>query len=146
MGADFSHVSLSTERRRIREILANDDEYHWVILSRKNAVGSIFIGSIREESSRFGCRAGMLSYLLEKQYRGRGVMSSVAAAVLRWAFHEGGFGAVSARVFPDNTASMQLLGKLGFVADSTESVDAETRERFGHPAWERFLLRGDQYS
>jgi len=141
MGADFSVVSIKTEEDRIFEILANSDEYHWVISLDGKAVGSIFIGSIADETKKAGVRAGMMSYLLAKDCRRKGIMTTVVQEVLRWAFEEGGFEVILSRVLDTNAASIGFLKKIGFIDDGTESLAADEKSYLDAKEWRRFYLR-----
>lgn len=124
MGADFSHVSLQTELKRIREILANKDEYHWAIDYKGIIIGSVTLHDIREQSKQCRCKAASLTVLIGyPNARKKGIASASMRAVLAWAFEEGGFEMVTARALRENVASIRTLEKLGFLPNGTEPYD-----------------------
>lgn len=141
MGADFTNVSIRTEEDRIRDILANRDEYHWVISLDGKAVGSIFIGFIGAVTKKAGMRADMMSYLLSRDCRRKGIMTAVVQEVIRWALDEGGFEVITSRVLENNAASISFLRKIGFTDDGTEPLTDDERSYLDAKEWRKFCLR-----
>lgn len=58
-----------------------------------------------------------VGYALVPAARGAGLASASVVLMARWAFTQPGVGSVSARVEPDNAASVRLLERLGFELD-----------------------------
>ena len=85
---------------------------------------------VRDGSGQDGCEAayerteGLLGYLVDPAYAGRGIATAVARALLDTAFGELGLRRVTAGCFADNVASWRVMEKLGMrreqhgVADS----------------------------
>jgi RimJ/RimL family protein N-acetyltransferase len=128
MGADFADVSVQTELDRIREILANENEYHWVMRLDGEGIGAVSIHSIAEQSALEACRAGSITFLIgSREHRKRGIASAVIRVILDWAFREAGFRIITARVLRENGASQRTLMKLGFQEDGKEPYEGLVR-------------------
>jgi RimJ/RimL family protein N-acetyltransferase len=74
--------------------------------------GGELVGSIHVEPSRLGF--GEIGMLVAREWRGRGVGSSLLAASIEWA-REQGLHKLSLGVFPHNAAAIALYRKFGFV-------------------------------
>jgi RimJ/RimL family protein N-acetyltransferase len=98
-----------------------------VLAGRAVATGTL---EVRDGSGQDGCEAtyerteGLLGYLVDPAYAGRGIATAVARALLDTAFGELGLRRVTAGCFADNVASWRVMEKLGMrreqhgVADS----------------------------
>jgi ribosomal-protein-alanine N-acetyltransferase len=58
-----------------------------------------------------------IGYALVPGARGSGLAGEAVALLAGWALSQPGVRALTARVEPDNTASLRLLDRLGFIAD-----------------------------
>ena len=84
--------------------------FHWVIEWKENGelIGTVNLGNVDEASN-----ASETCYILSPKYWGRGIMTEVFRAVLRYAFEEIGLNRVQAEVFAGNSASEHILTKCG---------------------------------
>jgi RimJ/RimL family protein N-acetyltransferase len=73
-----------------------------------------------------------IGYALAPRARGSGLAGEAVALLADWARSQPGVRALTARVAPDNAASVRLLGRLGFVADGRSEP------------YLRYVLRGDR--
>lgn len=71
---------------------------------------------MRKDQLRYQVNAICLSYYLDENYQGQGYMYEVLKLVIKELFDQG-IEVVSARTFASNTASKELLIKLGFVLE-----------------------------
>jgi RimJ/RimL family protein N-acetyltransferase len=76
--------------------------------------GSVIVGSVHVEVSRFGF--GDLGMAVAREWRGRGVGSALVEAAVVWA-RERGLHKLSLEVFPHNVAAIALYRKFGFVEE-----------------------------
>ncbi|QBF31696.1 GNAT family N-acetyltransferase [Thalassococcus sp. S3] len=74
-----------------------------------------------------------ISFVLGRDHWGRGYATEAAAEILRYGFNELGLSKVSAEVVARNTASLHVLGKLGFQHEASfvDESDNERCERHG---------------
>lgn len=86
----------------------------WGIEER--ATGAL-IGSCGLFKWNRGWQACSLGYELAQPAWGQGFMQEALAATLAWGFDSMALNRIEAQVHPDNTASLKLLGKLGFVQE-----------------------------
>jgi RimJ/RimL family protein N-acetyltransferase len=142
IGGAYADVSLEGEGARIRDILADDDAYHWIIELNGEPLGNINLHEIEDQTHQFGARAACLTYLIGvRSAWGNGIATAVVREVVRWAFYEGGFKTILARVLKQNPASIRVLTNSGFLPAGTEPYDGPD---LGEPAiWERLLLLSD---
>ena len=75
--------------------------------------------SVRKDIHRFNNRAYMLGYVLEKQYRGQGIMPQVVGYMMKYLFMNMGADIVTAAHFPGNESSRRVLEKCGFTYEGT---------------------------
>jgi ribosomal-protein-alanine N-acetyltransferase len=81
-------------------------------------------------------RSAYLGYYLGAPYAGQGLMSEAIALVLTHAFTEMGLHRVEANIQPDNTASLALVAKLGFVREGYSRRYLKIRGRWrDHERW-----------
>jgi RimJ/RimL family protein N-acetyltransferase len=124
MGSDFSNVSLEGEEKRLRDIVNDNNAYHWIVECDGKAIGNININEINQISEEFGIRSGTLNYLIgNKVLWGQGIATAIARQVLDWAFSKGQFEIIKSRVLVQNKASQAVLKKLGFSEYGREDYD-----------------------
>lgn len=144
MGADFSNPSLEGEQKRLQEILENKDEYNWMIELDDKIIGNAGINSIAEVSKKFGVKAGYPAILIgDKNHWHKGIGYHVMKTILNWAFQEANFEVIAARVFPENTASIKNLEKLGFKEDGTEPYEGLVNDKPN--VWGKYKLSKDNF-
>ena len=123
MGVDFPTPTAEGERRRIEEILENQDEYSWMIEMDGEVIGNVCINSIEEQTKKYGQKAGSLTFLVgDKNFWGKGIATKACKAVLDWA-KRNGFQMMSARALQENIGSIKTLVKLGFIQTTTDPYD-----------------------
>ena len=95
---------------------------------------------IEKDSGRLIGRAGYepferkngsmsFGYIFHPDFRNRGYAQEVCAALVEYGFEMLGFDAVEADMDPENTASVKLLYKLGFVpAGGRDRTDTDNRD------------------
>ena len=95
---------------------------------------------IRREDEKVIGRAGFnyrpdfddpeLGFMIDARYQGQGYANEVCLQLLQYAGTELGFKTVQALVEPMNTASLQLLRKLGFKEDTEYTIDGIHYKRY----------------
>lgn len=121
MGADFSDVSLATETKRLQDMIDSTDEYNWMIELNENVIGNVCINSIAERTKADNCRSGSMAILIgDRDSWGKQIARYVNRAVLDWAFMNGGFAMLHARIMLENIGSMKSFTALGFEETGTE--------------------------
>lgn len=129
MGADLSNISLAGEVTRLQKIIDNKDAYNWMIEVDGVVVGNRNINMVSQMSKKYGGLVGKSNILIgDKNYWGKGISTATAKAVLNWAFNEGSFDAIVTRVMPENTASLAVVKKMGYlpVGEETETIAGKT--------------------
>lgn len=110
----YNALNFLTEDR-LSEAFACDlvDENCFYIRLQENdeVVGSIYF---EEDSLRYNTNALTVSYYMDEDYAGQGIMSEALREVLFTMFQQRDISLISARVFKENIASIKLLKKLGF--------------------------------
>jgi [ribosomal protein S5]-alanine N-acetyltransferase len=99
---------------------------HWGITIRgENRV----IGKCGYNELRKAHRRGDISYIIAREYWGKGVVSEALGAVLRYGFSQINLHSIEAGVTPGNDSSTRLLERLGFRLEGhlRESFWAEDR-------------------
>jgi RimJ/RimL family protein N-acetyltransferase len=115
MGADFSGVTLETERSRIQTMLDSGDSYAWEIELDGRVIGAIEINRIKQTTERYGIKAANFSTLIgDKSQWGMRIAPSAKRAVLGWAFGSAGFELFVGRALSVNIRSWHSLEHLGF--------------------------------
>ena len=86
------------------------DYFHWVIEWKENGqlIGTINLGNVEE-----ACFMSDTCFMLSPKFWGKGIMTEVLHAVLRYAFCDIGLNRVQAEVFQGNDASARVLEKCG---------------------------------
>lgn len=142
MGADFSELSMATEEDRLKKIIESTDEYSWMIELDGKVIGNACINSIDEQTKKFGHRAGSMAILIgDKNAWGKKIARSVNTAVLDWAFGEGGFESLLARIKEENIGSIKSFAALGFehTGDETEEAHGQTLH------WQHYVMRKEKW-
>jgi RimJ/RimL family protein N-acetyltransferase len=144
MGMDFSNVSLEGEQARIRQLTQTDDGIYWFIRLDGQLVGNASLHSFAKDRERYGVKAGTYTIMIgDRPSQGRGVGTAVTRAVFDWAFGEGGFELVVARVAEQNAPSLGIMRKLGL------SFAGTTPNRQGTPAdvqeWQLWEIRKEDW-
>lgn len=133
VGADFSHVTLEGERKRLQEIIENTDGYNWLIECDGKVIGNCNLSDIKETSDEFRVKAGSLNYIIgKKSLWGKGITSAAVNSILQWAFDRNGYEVIKSRVVPQNKASIAVLKKAGFEEYGREDYDGPD---VGQPTW-----------
>jgi ribosomal-protein-alanine N-acetyltransferase len=109
---------LTEAENKIKEILelqANNDGINWAINVKPSTemIGNIGIWRLQKEHFR-----GEIGYVLHPDYHRQGLMSEAMAEVINYAFHTMGLHSLEANVNPENSASIALLEKHGFVREA----------------------------
>lgn len=86
------------------------NKYCYFIDFHGKMIGVIYFS---EDQMRFGVNALTISYFLDEQYARKGYMSQAIKMALAIVFDEG-VEVISARVFSENIASINLLKRIGF--------------------------------
>ncbi len=143
MGADFSDVSLEGEQKRLQEIIDSDDQYNWMIELDGTVVGNVCINSIKEQSKAHECRAGSMAILIgDTNAWGKKIARHVNKVVIDWAFNEGGFEALCARIKEENIASIKSFAALGFELSHTEKESTNK----GEIQWNHYKMTKENWS
>jgi RimJ/RimL family protein N-acetyltransferase len=141
MGADFSDVSLETERKRIEGQLADKDTRSWMIELDGQVIGNIEINSIQVASQEYGISAGKLSVIIgNKRYWGKRIAPFVEKKVMDWMFTEGGFELLVARVLPVNERSWHALERLRFDFQGIKADEQHPDEQ-----WRMYTMTKDRW-
>lgn len=99
--------------RQYRENVYAFYEYGiWTVVYKENGqiIGRAGIDPVEGEGPQLG-------YVIEKDYRGRGIAEEVCGAIIDYAGSEFSLSCLTAVTHKDNAASCRLLEKLGFAGD-----------------------------
>src|SRR3954466_6591920 len=101
--------------RTINEGIDGNQSIAWAIAlkSEPGLIGTITFWNIEKEHYR-----AEIGYALHTQFQGRGLMQEAIAVVLDYGFNTMKLHSVEANVNPNNTRSIQLLEKNGFVREA----------------------------
>ncbi len=106
----LEEVQSLIERRAER--FKNQQGIRWGIARKED---NIIIGSCGYSiKNRFQVEIG---YELARDHWRKGIMTEALKAIIKWGFHELNFKRIEAMVMVENTASIKLLGSLGFVEE-----------------------------
>lgn len=94
--------------------------YRFVVELREYVIG---VADIDKAS----CSAAEISYWLDKEYWGKGYVSEVAQALVRYAFETLGFSSVSTCHAMDNFASQRVLKRIGFYPTKQKELEYPVR-------------------
>jgi ribosomal-protein-alanine N-acetyltransferase len=111
----------------IRELEKNSDGITWAIsLNGDNKlIGTICYWNISKEHHR-----AEIGYALHPMYQGNGIMQESMMAILHYGFNHLGFHSVEAKVDPENTPSIELLARNGFVREGYYKEDYLFESKF----------------
>jgi ribosomal-protein-alanine N-acetyltransferase len=112
---DLSRASFRRRLKRYAEDQRNDLAYPYFIFRNEDQklVGGLTITNIR----RGVAQAGSLGYWMGAAYARRGYMSAAVRALVPFAFSTLKLHRIEAACIPENTASVRLLEKTGFVRE-----------------------------
>lgn len=91
-----------------------DSDRTLAIALPEGMIGMIYV---HEDSLRHRVNSIEVSYWLGEKYSRRGYMTEALSAVMDRLFAVDGFDSITARAFGENTASLTLLRRLGFVQE-----------------------------
>ena len=93
--------------RDMQERRANGSEFSFAVCQEGELIGCV--GTVAGDANRFE-----IGYWVGKGYRGNGVATESACAIIQFSFDHLGATSVSAGYIPENIASGRVLKKLGF--------------------------------
>ena len=108
--------------------------HFWAVELRSTGkvIGQIYLKQI-EPPEHLTCELG---YILSPAYQRQGYGAEAAAALVRQALTAGGMHRIVAHCNPENTASWQLLEKIGFLREGLLRQDVFfRRDATGAPLW-----------
>jgi len=100
------HQSIEDSCKVLEHYIKSDEV--WAIDINSKAVGCIGLHRRADGFSR------MLEYVVNKNYRGRGIASDSVRAAVKYAFCDLHMNYITANCYADNTASEKVLLKCGF--------------------------------
>lgn len=100
-----------------------------------------FIGTCSYENINNDNHCGEIGYDLLKEYWGHGFMSEALRAIISYGFEYLGLNRIEANTDPTNTASRNLLEKLGFFEEGLFRESASFRGEFGDDIYYSLLGR-----
>ena len=120
--------------KRAEKRLKKKEAIFWAIedIKTKKLIGRIGLSSINWQHQNAG-----LHYLLDKNYRGQGIMTEAVKLVINFAFKKLKLHRLQTGVFLDNYASQKVLEKTGF---KKEGLERELFFRRGR--WQNDFLYG----
>jgi ribosomal-protein-alanine N-acetyltransferase len=106
----------------------------WIASALQGEEGTVL--AIEREAALIGCvgyredeKGGAeLGYWIGKPYWGMGYATEAAAAMVTYAFQDGGLNYLISGHFADNPASARIIAKLGFTAQGERIRDCVARE------------------
>lgn len=90
----------------------SEDVFYLELKATGKVIGAIFL---EEDNLRYEVDSLCLSYYLGEEYVSLGYMTEALRKILQHAFEDRGIEVLTVRVFKENTASIKLIEKLGFV-------------------------------
>ena len=108
--------SMEDAKSKLNRMIEMGESFAIVHTETMAVIGVI---SVRKDIHRFNNRAYMLGYVLEKQYRGQGIMPQVVGYMMKYLFMNMGADIVTAAHFPGNESSRRVLEKCGFTYEGT---------------------------
>jgi RimJ/RimL family protein N-acetyltransferase len=129
-------INEASERERLNDLVADTDEYTWMIYLDGIVIGNVGLNAIQDQSEVERIRACRRVIVLDPKFQGRGIAHVVLDMVNDWAFAEGGFEMIVSRIKPDNSASLKMALRAGSMP--YEPSDSE--------GWLWFKITRDQWS
>ena len=108
--------SIEDAKRKLNKLMETGESFAIVHTETMKVIGVI---SVRNDIHRFNNKAYMLGYVLDKEYRGKGMMPRAVRYMMKYLFMNMGADIVTAAHFPGNNASKRVLEKCGFVYEGT---------------------------
>ena len=108
--------NMEDAKRKLYKLMETGESFAIVSTENMQVIGVI---SVRRDIHRYNNGAFMLGYVLDKEYRGRGIMPQAVMYMMKYLFMNMGANLVTAAHFPDNTASKRVLEKCGFTYEGT---------------------------
>ena len=108
--------SLEDAKSKLNRMIEMGESFAIVSTETMEIMGVI---SVRKDIHRYNNRAYMLGYVLEKQWRGQGIMPQVVQYMMKYLFMNMGADIVTAAHFPGNESSKRVLEKCGFTYEGT---------------------------
>ncbi len=130
------HEDIDETRHYIARALvgyARGGHYEWGVVRRSDQafLGLCGFGEIDKARG-----IGDLYYMLAKAYWGQGYATEAAAAVMQFGFTRLRLRLMEAQAFPDNTASLRVLTKLGLRFRETKSIEPESGQQRPVCTWQ----------
>jgi len=110
-------LDLEDQKRKLRHHIAqmqNQNGYYFIILFGKLPVGILDLYKIDRKNKR-----AAIGYGIEKNYWGKGIATSAVKAALKFSKEKQKLHAISAYIYPKNTASQKVLKKCNFIKIGT---------------------------
>ena len=108
--------SLEDAKSKLNRMIEMGESFAIVSTETMEIMGVL---SVRKDIHRYNNRAYMLGYVLEKQWRGQGIMPQAVQYMLKYLFMNMGADIVTAAHFPGNESSKRVLEKCGFTYEGT---------------------------
>ena len=108
--------TMEDARIRLEKLMKIGESFAIVSTETMHVIGVI---SVRKDIHRYNNHAYMLGYVLDKDWRGQGIMPQVVQYMLKYLFMNMGADIVTAAHFPGNNSSKRVLEKCGFVYEGT---------------------------
>ena len=117
----YYNVSPFTDIEQARQVVAgrrrrfeSGQGIRWAIARKED---NLVIGSCGYTNWVAEWRKVEIGYELGRAYWGQGIMTEALGAIIRFGFHRMNLNRIEAMVMPANTASAQVLKKLGFMEE-----------------------------
>jgi ribosomal-protein-alanine N-acetyltransferase len=101
--------------QKVLDMFAQSEGIQWAITLKNDPtmIGTITFWKIDKEHHR-----AIVGYLLHPDHQGQGLMQEALGAILPYGFEQLHLHSIQADVNPNNTASMKLLERMGFVREA----------------------------
>lgn len=100
----------------VHELWRSGQGIHLAMTAR-GALGETIVGAISLFRTAWGVGSTEVGYGVRPRYRGRGYATEATIGLTRWALGAGGLRRVELRAHLDNTASLRVAEKAGFVRE-----------------------------
>ena len=108
--------SLEDAQAKLERMIEMGESFAIVSTTTMETIGVL---SVRKDIHRYNNRAFMVGYVLDKNWRGQGIMPDAVKYMMKYLFMNMGADVVTAAHFPGNEASKRVLEKCGFVYEGT---------------------------
>jgi RimJ/RimL family protein N-acetyltransferase len=99
--------------------------YVWTILENARVAGLIGLDGVQRGRPGVRFDRAEIGYWLGREFRGRGLMTEAARAVLETGFGRLALHKVTSHAFVENTSSLRVLEKLGFTVVGRKREDVK---------------------